>query len=212
MRKLKALLWLACVLAVFALPASAMAAEARIDVAVKVTGAAPETPESYVVELKAQDMSAPMPTGARDGLAYLTIEGEGKAAFVIQCDALGVYEYTLRQLPGSAANAAYDKQTYRMTLYVTNGADGMTAAAALYQQDATDKLVAATFTNSYKAVATPPPTATPKPTPRPTANGELTPTGVEDRWPVYVAGMAVLGCIALAMIVVLCRKERHEDQ
>lgn len=113
---------------------------------------------------------------------------------------------------GELPNGVYDQQTYRATLSVYRDNGTLTALVVLYQGDSSDKLHTATFRNVYAALPTPEPTATltPRPTPRPT-DGSLTPTGVEDHWPLYLAGMAVLAVIACAMIVVLCRKERHDE-
>lgn len=46
---------------------------------------------------------------------------------------------------------------------------------------------------------------------RRTSDRELVPTGVEDRWPVYVAGILLLLSLALKMICLLRRNEESDD-
>lgn len=177
-----------------------------VGVTVKLEGSPlPDPAEAYTIQLKSLDAANPMPEGAADGVSETTVTGAGSANLPeIAFQRVGIYEYTVSQLPGKVAECAYDSSVYRLTVYVVNSesGDGLEATAVLYKNNEGDKLSAATFTNVY-------PTVTPAPTTEP---GDVTETGVTDTWPMYLAGAAILLVIAGVLAATLLRKDHGEQK
>ena len=87
--------------------ASALAEQPTVTVGVTVTleGTLPDPAEVFTIQLKALDPANPMPEGSVDGVAETTITGAGKGALPeITFTRVGVYEYTVSQLPGKIAD------------------------------------------------------------------------------------------------------------
>lgn len=151
-----------------------------VGVTVKLEGTLPDPAEVFTVQLKAENAANPMPEGAESGLYEAQITGAGSAKLPgITFARVGVYDYTIRQLPGEVEDCAYDDSVYHLTVYVVNAENGggLEATAVLYQNNEADKCSSATFTNVYVTV-TPEPTATPtaEPTATPTAEPTEEPT------------------------------------
>lgn len=187
--------------------ASALAEQPSVTVGVTVTleGTLPDPAEVFTIQLKSADAANPMPENAVDGVSETKITGAGSAKLPeIAFERVGIYEYTIRQLPGAVADCAYDDSVYRLTVYVVNAenGNGLEATAVLYQNNEGDKLSAATFHNVYVTV-------TPEPTEKP---GDVTNTGVNDHWPLYLAGAAVLLIISGVLLSVLRRKDDGEQK
>ena len=187
--------------------ASALAEQPTVTVGVTVTleGTLPDPAEVFTIQLKALDPANPMPEGSVDGVAETTITGAGKGALpAITFTRVGIYEYTVSQLPGSIADCVYDASVYSLTVYVVNAEsyDGLEATAVLYRNGEGDKMSEAVFNNVY-------PTITPKPTDDP---GEITATGVRDVWPIYLAGAALLLIISGLLAVSLRRKDGNRGR
>lgn len=207
-----------------------------VGVTVKLQGTLPSPAEALTIQLKAKNASNPMPEGAEDGLFEKQITGADSIKLPgITFERVGIYQYTISQLPGKVSDCQYDKSVYHLTVYVVNAenGEGLEATAVLYKDQESDKCSEATFTNVYVTVTpvpTPTPTATPTPTPEPTAeptptptdeptpvptakptaqpdDGDVTPTGVEDRWPMYLAGAAALIVVSGVLVYLLRRKE-----
>lgn len=96
---------------------------ATIPVEVALTGTLPSTPDTFKVQLTADDPSYPMPADAVNGVAVLDFKGSGKDAFKITYDNLGVYTYTAKQLDIGNKDCYQDKGIYDITVYVVNNAD-----------------------------------------------------------------------------------------
>ena len=144
-------------------------------------------------------------SGADTVQQVMEITGAGKGALPeITFTRVGVYEYTVSQLPGEFEGCQYDDSVYSLTVYVVNSEtyDGLEATAVLYRNSEGDKLSEAAFTNVY-------PTVTPKPTEDP---GEITDTGVRDVWPIYLAGAALLLIISGLLAVFLRRKDGNRGR
>ena len=90
-----------------------------VDVEVSVNGLFP--PDTYVIEMTADDPSFPMPEGSSGGVYKLTLNGPGAGKIPqITFDKLGVYTYTIKQLKGNSAFAkSYDATVYHYTVAVT---------------------------------------------------------------------------------------------
>lgn len=189
-RKTAALLLV--LLALLALSATACAAETipggteKVKIAVEVKNG-PKTPETYSITLTPEQETYPMPAGTRDGVYTLKIKGAGEAYLPeIDFDQLGVYAYTLRQLPGDNKKCSYSDAVYTLTVYVL---DGQTATT-LTHREKEEKLEQAVFTNIYPQPQRP---DTPK-------------TNDESNFPLYIA-MAAASILVLAGLYVTRREE-----
>lgn len=140
---------LALLLALWAVPAMAMAAAAELPVRVTVSGGAPSVPETFTLTLRAASGGAPLPEGAAGGAYTLTVDGGGAVTLRIPCEKAGKYRYTLCQEPGKLARGQYDHRTYYITVTVTE--DGR-VTAAVYGDAAQegDKYDAIEFVNRYR--------------------------------------------------------------
>lgn len=120
----------------------------------------------------------------------------------------GVYEYTLTQDAGTEKRMVYDSASYRVAVSVFNGENGLETIVVAYKNDGTEKQDSCDFSNRLKPETTPKPTdaATPAPT------GSTTPTGVEDNWPTYLIGAAVILAVGIGAFIVLRRKDEDADE
>ena len=114
----------------------------------------PVANDSYSFELTAKD-NAPLPAGASNGTATVSIIHEGSVTFSpIAFDREGVYVYELRELPGSDSLCTYDSTVYTVTVTVTASAQHiLTAAIAVTKPGENDTPVSvekAEFTNTYR--------------------------------------------------------------
>lgn len=177
----------------------------RVGVTVSLEGTLPGEDEVFTIQLKSLDEANPVPEGAVDGVAETTVTGAGKSTLPeITFSRVGIYEYTVSQLPGEFEGCRYDDSVYSLTVYVVNSEtyDALEATAVLYKNSEGDKLSEAAFTNVY-------PTVTPKPTEDP---GEITDTGVRDTWPIYLTGAALLLILSGLLAISLRRKDNHGGQ
>ncbi len=155
MRKLRGYIGLfVMILTGLILSMTAMASSLSIEVPVTITveGAAPSTPEDYVINLKADDASFPMPSGASDGLYQTTVTGADSKKLAISFERVGIYTYTIYQTAGDAANGIYDTTVYTMTVTINNPevGDGLESVVALHTEALSTKPDAASFVNNYK--------------------------------------------------------------
>lgn len=177
-----------------------------IDAQITLEGTLPAEAERFVVRMTADDDGNPMPGGGKGGSRDLTIDGAGRAAFpAMSFDRVGVYKYTIAEIPGANPDCTYDARTYQLTISVVNGEKGgLDIEAALRENGKTEKTGAALFHNVYKTIA---------PTPAPTTPpGEITATGVNDRWMYYAGGAAVLLVAAAAIACALRRRENGSHE
>ena len=151
------MLLLALILLLGTIPVQAEAPKGPVTVTVQVKisteGTPPETPEAYRVVLEANEAGAPMPGGAAGSSYTLIQNGPGETAFpVIEYDQLGIYTYTIRQLPGTDPNAlSYDGTVYslKVTVYRNEDTNELLVAVALRLEDGADKLDGCAFVNVY---------------------------------------------------------------
>ncbi len=168
----------------------------QIGAQITLEGALPKSPETFIIRMTANDSANPMPDGALGGSFDLSITGAGSAAFpIITYDRVGIYKYTVRQIAGANPGCkSYDARIYDLTISVINDdRGGIDAAVALRERGKEEKCDLAMFHNVYKTKVTPP--------------GEITPTGVSDRWPLYLGGAAALIIAAIVIARVLRRRE-----
>lgn len=149
-----ALMVLAISISLLALPGHAAGTTQKVEipVSVELSGTLPGQPDVFNIQLKADQESFPMPTGASKGVYTLPITGAGSGKLSISFDALGVYTYTIRQKDVSFKNCYPDKSVYKMTIFVTNAPDGgFETNVAIYLQGVADptKQDSVTFKNRY---------------------------------------------------------------
>ncbi len=144
------ILLLACSLGISALAAENPTAELSVDIS--VSGTAPATPEEYAIELKAADPANPMPEGSDSGVYTLLAKGKGTFGFpVITYTRVGVYRYTVRQVPGTTPLCTYDDTVYNVCVTVINdNAGGLEAYVTVRMNDGGDKPDNISFKVSYK--------------------------------------------------------------
>lgn len=173
----------------------------QIGAQITLEGTLPDTPEQYQLRMTPAAQTNPMPGGQLGGAYVMTMTGAGSAAFPdMTFDRVGVYTYTIEQLPGSYPDCRYDARSYQLTVSVVNGADGgLDVEVALREDGKPEKTNTALFHNVYKTIV---------PTPAPTTEpGEITQTGVSDMWMYYMAGAAALLVCAGALARRLLRRE-----
>lgn len=173
----------------------------QINAQITLEGTQPATAEAYVIRMTADDPSNPMPNGQKGGSYDLIITGAGSAVFpAMTFDSLGIYKYTIAEIPGTNPDCTYDTRTYQLTVSVVNSEkEGFDIEVALRENGKTEKTDAALFHNVYKTIL---------PTPAPTTPpGKITATGVNDMWMYYVGGAAVLLVAAAVIVHFLRRKE-----
>ena len=126
---------------------------AEVPVSIKLEGPLPDPAETFTVQLTAVDPAdAPMPAGAAGGVYEATITGAGSLTLKMDYEEMGVYKYSLKQLPGSLDYCTYDGTEYELTVTVYNddqGTNEWQIATALRVKGEKEKLDEATFTNVY---------------------------------------------------------------
>ena len=111
-----------------------------LPVEVLVEGELPEEPELFRVSLIPEQENAPMPEGSEDGAYVIEIKGGEKDYIRIPCHKLGVYNYTIRILPGENINCVYSTDVYHITLFILNADNGgFDITAVAYRNDAEEK-------------------------------------------------------------------------
>ncbi|MGN0372375.1 MAG: Spy0128 family protein [Enterocloster sp.] len=109
--------------------------------------------EDYRVVLTAVDADCPMPEGSTDGTYTGTVSGAGTNTLCrIACPKLGIYHYTIHQEQGTNSRGTYDNTVYKMTVSVTNAANGgLETTTIVYVNNVNDKSGSASFSNSYSS-------------------------------------------------------------
>lgn len=193
MKKILCVLLAAALLCAAACALAQTPATFALGVVITQEGRSP-SPIDYTVRLAAQD-GAPMPAGQTGGTYDVTLNGPGEVHFpAITYDHVGTYTYTVSQLKGDDKHCEYDPSVYTLTVYVLNNADfsGFDITAVFTDSEGGPKPDNNLFGNIY----------TPDP-----ENGSITPTGVADHWPKYLAGSAVLFAVSGVLATRLRRRE-----
>ena len=193
MKKILCVLLAAALLCAAACALAQTPATFALGVVITQEGRSP-SPIDYTVRLAAQD-GAPMPAGQVGGTYDVTLNGPGEVHFpAITYDHVGTYTYTVSQLKGDDKHCEYDPSVYTLKVYVLNKADfsGFDITAVFTDSEGGPKPDNNLFGNIY----------TPDP-----ENGSITPTGVADHWPKYLAGSAVLFAVSGVLATRLRRRE-----
>ena len=193
MKKILCVLLAAALLCAAACALAQTPATFALGVVITQEGRSP-SPIDYTVRLAAQD-GAPMPAGQVGGTYDVTLNGPGEVHFpAITYDHVGTYTYTVSQLKGDDKHCEYDPSVYTLTVYVLNKADfsGFDITAVFTDSEGGPK----PDNNLCGNISTPDP-----------ENGSITPTGVADHWPKYLAGSAVLFAVSGVLATRLRRRE-----
>ena len=172
------LLW-AFVLCIGMLGVTAYAAgdpvSATIQVNTAVSGDSPEKPETFTVEMTADQAGAPMPEGTQDGVYTMQLRGAASGKLRLDFDRLGVYRYTVRQLPVDGGDCTLDPGVYHITAYVTLDDQGALQLSVVLTRDGvTDKQEKIEFSNRYPSAAQVTPCATTTLDKKAPENGQFT--------------------------------------
>ena len=122
---------------------------AKIPVTIHLEGTVPAEPETYVVELTPEKASNPMPAGTENGVYRMEISGEGSGVMEITYNKVGVYNYTVKQIPGDNENCSYDASVYQVTVFVTNSETGGLNVSVVAYKDGAEEKTDIEFTNDY---------------------------------------------------------------
>lgn len=169
-----------------------------INTQITLEGTLPEKPETFTLRMKANDSGNPMPGGKTGGSCDLTITSADRASFApMTFEKVGIYNYTITQLPGTNVDCSYDGKQYDLTVTVMNAKNGGLEYVVAMRETGVEnrKEDVATFHNVYKTIV--------KPT---TPPGTITATGVSDMW-TYCLGGAVLLLIAATVIIHFLRRQ-----
>lgn len=137
-----AVLVLVMSITMLAVPASAASATPTVEipVSIELTGTLPTPAEKFTIEMKADDASFPLPSGA-SGVYTTEITGAGSTKLQITYTRVGIYTYTIRQLPGTNEDCYQDATEYTVTVYVTNAeGGGLDTTVAIYEKDKDDAI------------------------------------------------------------------------
>ena len=152
MKQLKRYLFILCVLALL-LGTLGMGASAEtlatgsIPVTFHQGGSTPEDPEVFTVELTPTDPTFPMPVGSTDGVFQLQGTVDLPGTIYIPCDRVGVFTYTVRQIPGINKRCVYDASVYQVTVYVTYAESGGVEVNVVAHKDGAAEKGDIVFTN-----------------------------------------------------------------
>lgn len=175
-------------------------------------GRSPSPGERVRVVLEPLDPADPMPSGSEQGRFALDVPvGQTARIPSIAFDELGMHEYTVRQEPGSVADATYSSRVYRVRYAVVNGDSGvpMVVESVRLAGDA-GKQEAIEFVNAYPAVdAEPKPDPDPAPTPGPLALLESVLPKTSDGIAALVGGASVAAVVAALVAVAVRRRARR---
>lgn len=128
--------------------ASRTSAIAILPVSSRISGEVPYPAESTCFRLLPVD-NAPMPSPGQD-CCDLTITGAENANFpTISYSSVGIYRYTVFQIPGTDPLTDYDKSVYDITVTVSDPEDGNDPVSAISIRKGGNKYDTAEFTNRY---------------------------------------------------------------
>ena len=120
-------------------------APASVAVAVKVCFEGLGMPiETFTVEMSGDGLDQPL----KEEVTLSVQKKTGETSFDLGDMTVGIYEYTIRQIPGKTRDVTYDTREY--TCYVMVNADGSVEQKVINKEDPSDKPDPLAFVNSYK--------------------------------------------------------------
>ena len=198
-----------------------------ISAAVVLEGSGLTESRVHRIELVPGNEENPMP---EDGTYILEIQGENTSTFApIHYTRPGVYHYTLYPVLADDSEIAVTEKIY-LTVTVVNVEGGLDSVVVVYQNSESSKLDLPVFyyRDTQLSTETEPETWESETGESETEESETTgneaeeetegsrqpglvPTGVQDRWPLYTAGIILLLAVAGAMIRLL-KNSGEEDE
>lgn len=150
----KGIVLLTLALALGMVPTAALAAQTQtavIPVEITLEGPAQERGETFTVELEAKETGYPMPAGSQGKVCCMTLQGASSGSIRIPCEELGVFEYTIRQRPGTDPDCTYDARQYTLRVFVTADETGEKIVTAVLRDPGGEKTDQVRFHNRYAA-------------------------------------------------------------
>jgi len=124
-------------------------ATANIPVTFHQDGNIPEEPEQFTVELIPADSSFPMPAESEAGVYRKQITAGTSDTVDIPCSRVGVFTYTVRQVPGENPHCIYDTTAYQVTVFVTYAQSGGVEVNIVAHIDGVEEKLDIEFSNYY---------------------------------------------------------------
>ena len=154
MNTMKRYVFIMCVLALLvSILGMGAAAENLATASIPVTfhqgGSTPEDPEEFTVELTPAEANFPMPVGTADGVYLLKGTVENPETIYIPCNRVGMFTYTLRQIPGEDQQCVYDETEYELVVYVTYAKGGGVEVSVVAYKDGAQEKTDVEFFNYY---------------------------------------------------------------
>lgn len=122
---------------------------AQIPIEIHCDGDLPTEKESFVIELVPDKSDYPMPDESENGVYQISVNSNDSAVIEIPCDRVGVYTYTVKQLPGDNDVCIYDESVYGITVFVTYAEDGSLEVNIAVYDSNSQKESAVEFSNYY---------------------------------------------------------------
>lgn len=125
----------------------------------KIVKGDPKEDATFTFELRADDITNPMPAGSRDGVKQVTLKGAGKTEFGSwQYTEPGTYKYTVKEINTGDSNYKYDDTVYHLTDKVSLKGKKLVLKRTLVDGNGNevDGMAKFTFVNEYKPGSNPP--------------------------------------------------------
>lgn len=157
-KQIALLLWVLTLCVSFlGVTASAAAApvSATIELNTALSGDLPDTPDTFTLRLAPDKAGFPMPEGSKDGVYTAALKGEDSHRVQISFDRVGVYGYTVTQLPGTNEDCYQDSRVYHITAYVTsdNRDQSLHLSVLVTREGSEEKQEKIIFSNRYGSAA-----------------------------------------------------------
>ena len=200
----KKYIWILCLISVLLFfPTKIFAfeqANVKVPVHINLEGDFAEEKESFQIELKRLTKEAPMPKESFGDTYLLNLEETLTGDIEIKVETLGVYTYSIRQVPKQKAGWSYDETSYTCMIYATAAFDGNMEVTVFVENADKEKLPSVDFTNRFKAPLSD--KEVPKEVKRKAKNPK---TGDDNRQALY---FVALSCSAIIVVLSAKRKKK----
>lgn len=183
----------------------AMETSFRLPVEIVLEGDRPLHQETFVVEMRALTVGAPMPEQTENQKCTIEIQGQGKKEFLpVKFTQPNIYQYEVTLKKGNKERYTYDPSVYKVTVYCTaDSVHGLETTVVAQEQGKEEvKKDAVRFVNSYKA---------PAETEAPQASGQgyqNKPVKTGDKTPVGIL-VCILATSGLVILVLTTKKAKR---
>ena len=161
--------------------------------------------ELFTIQIKAKDANNPMPEGSVDGVLNLDLYANQVIDLPkLEFDKIGVYEYTVTQIPLGNEYTEYDSTVYTIIAYVTvNQEQELEVSYNLFKGNTVEKHEHIVFENKYAKELVEDATRPPEPEPEPPKDEDLIGTGIQT--------LASVGYVLIAMGTVTLTISRKKE-